>query len=183
MDKAIIQTHSGIMVDLLHPDPFALQINDIAHALAFICRFGGHTREFYSVAQHSLMVALNVPAEDALAGLMHDATEAYCGDMVAPLKACMPAYRDVEAGLWEALAYRYRLPAELPASVRHADKVLLATEQRDLACHYRCPDCELDCLQGAQPLAQRLQPMSPAASYAAFIKHFHYLWRNHNAKK
>jgi len=180
---AITQTHSGKMIDLLNPDPYLIDINDIAHALANICRFNGHCREFYSVANHSLLVSLNVPPADALAGLMHDATEAYCGDMIAPLKAAMPAYKDVEAGLWDAIAWRYRLPDELPASVKRADKVLLATEQRDLACHYICAECKINCLGGAKPLAGRITPLSITASRSTFLKHFHFLKGVHNGKK
>lgn len=181
--SAIIQTHSGHFIDLMHPDPYAISINDIAYALSHICRFGGHVKEFYSVANHSVLVALNVPAEDAMAGLMHDATEAYCGDVVGPLKAILPAYKDIEAGLWEAIAWRYRLPDELPASVLHADKALLATEMRDLTYSYRCNDYATNCLQGVQPLVGRINPLSITASRSAFLKQFHALKEASRGKK
>lgn len=176
--EPIIQTHSGKFVNLLHPDPYALGINDIAHALAHICRFGGHVKNYYSVAQHSLIVALNVPAEDALVGLMHDAAEAYCGDMVGPLKHQLPGYQDIEAGLWEALAWRYKLPERLPQSVVDADLRALAAEHRDLHA-VRLPWA---CLNGVNPIAERITPMSPEAGRSCFTKHFYYLRGLRNAK-
>lgn len=166
------------MIDLLNPDPFALSINDIAHALAHLCRFGGHVKEYYSVANHSLLVSLNVPAEDALAGLMHDATEAYCGDLVGPLKDLLPSYQDIEGGLWEAIAWKYKLPEQLPASVRDADLRALAAEHRDL----HAVRMGWDCLTGVVPLQQHITPLSVAASRSAFLKHFHYLKGMQNVK-
>ena len=83
------------------PDPEQIQIEDIAHALSNLCRFGGHTREFYSVAQHSVLVSQNVPDDLRLVGLMHDATEAYCGDMIRPLKNVLPEFKELENGIWK----------------------------------------------------------------------------------
>lgn len=79
-------TFSGRSVSLYDPTPEMICIEDIAHALSHVCRFGGHTREFYSVAQHSCLVSYLAPAEWRLAALMHDATEAYLGDVIRPLK-------------------------------------------------------------------------------------------------
>ena len=71
-------------------------IEDIAHGLAFQCRFNGQTCDFYSVAQHSLIVADLVPESHRLAALLHDAAEAYLGDMVKPLKVLMPEFSGIE---------------------------------------------------------------------------------------
>lgn len=176
--KTKIQTHSGKLIDLIHPDPYSICVNDIAYALAHLCRFGGHCKTFYSVANHSVLVALNVPKEDALVGLMHDAAEAYCQDIVHPLKAILPGYRDVERGLWEAIAWRYGLPGVLPQSVVDADRVLLATEHRDL----HDDPIEWDCLRGYTPLPHRIHPMSVTASRSAFLKHYHFLKGKHAEK-
>jgi hypothetical protein len=169
---AIIQVHSGKFIDLLNPDPYNFSINDIAHALSQLCRFGGHTKEFYSVANHSILVSINVPAEDALTGLMHDAAEAYCQDLVGPLKAHVSAYSDIEAGIWEALAWRYKLPVELPQSVKDADLILLATEKRDVIEVNNRWDC---ILASVIPLRQRIHPLSMKAAYAVFVRQFHSL--------
>jgi 5'-deoxynucleotidase YfbR-like HD superfamily hydrolase len=179
MNSAFIQTYSGLVVDLLNPDPFLLSVNDIAHALSNLCRFGGHTKTFYSVANHSVLVSMNVSAADAFVGLMHDAAEAYCQDLVYPLKALLPAYRDIEDSLWEALAFRYRLPYEIPQSVKDADAVLLATEIRDVVNISAAVDMEWKSSSGPlncfTPLRKKIYSLSPTASRSAFLKQFHAL--------
>lgn len=82
---------SGVYVNLLDPDPALICPADIAHHLGMTCRYGGGVRRFYSVAEHSLLVVdllrwLGQPAEIVVAGLLHDAAEAYVGDVIAPLK-------------------------------------------------------------------------------------------------
>src|SRR5687768_463704 len=114
-----LQTVSGRWVNPFDPDPSQLDAGDIARALANQCRFGGHSRVFYSVAQHSVIVADLVEqrggdAEDAFAALMHDATEAYLGDMPHPLKHRSPlgaAFREAEDHLERALRERFRIKA------------------------------------------------------------------------
>ncbi len=81
-----IPTYTGKRFFPLDPRPEDICIKDIAHALSHIGRFGGHTREFYSVAQHSVLVSLHVSQDWSRQGLLHDAAEAYVGDVVAPLK-------------------------------------------------------------------------------------------------
>lgn len=168
----ILQTVSGRMINLANPEPADININDIAHSLANLCRFTGHTKSFYSVAQHSLLASLNVGAEHALVALMHDAAEAYIGDLAAPLKYMLPAYREVEAGLWDAIAWKYRLPDELPAEVHEVDLRLLATEKRDVI---GVRDIEWQCLAGIRPFDRRIVPMTAKAARVTFIKQFHYL--------
>lgn len=130
--KPWIQTASDGQFFLDVPRVEDVKIEDIAHALSNLCRFTGHVRRFYSVAQHSVLVSFECDREDALAGLLHDATEAYVGDVSSPLKSMLPEYRAIEARVWRVIAARFGLPDELPESVRHADAVLLATEKRDL---------------------------------------------------
>ena len=79
-------TVSGIVVDLMAPDPDTLLIEDIAHGLAYNCRWNGHTKEFWSVAQHCCMMYDRAPYNQRLSYLFHDAEEAYWGDMIKPLK-------------------------------------------------------------------------------------------------
>jgi hypothetical protein len=126
-----IQTFSGISFNFITGGNTVL-IDDISHALANICRFGGHTRKFYSVAQHSVMVSYIVPAPLALWGLLHDAAEAYMGDMTRPLKELMPAFKDIEKRVEREIWELFGLQGDLPAEVKHADLVMLATERRDL---------------------------------------------------
>jgi len=122
------QTFSGLAFDLIDPAPAMVSIKDIALSLANQCRFNGHTKRFYSVAEHCLYVSRVLPRELAFCGLMHDAAEAYVGDMVSPLKALLPSFRDVEGRVWDAISRRFRLPTAIPAEVEDADRRLLATE-------------------------------------------------------
>lgn len=125
MPSAIITLRSGLRVDLFRPRPEDVRINDIAHALSHICRWGGHCREFYSVAEHSLILSYHV--SHPLWGLLHDATEAYVGDMARPFKAMMPAFSEVEA-LWEAAVREaFGLPP-MPPDVKTQDLRLAVTE-------------------------------------------------------
>ncbi|QIA02113.1 MULTISPECIES: phosphohydrolase [Pseudomonas] len=153
-----ILTFTSKWFDLHEPDADLIDPRDITHSLANLCRFNGHTREFYSVAQHSCLVADLVPEQDKLAALLHDATEAYVGDMVSPLKQWMHAYQDVENWIWERICTRFNLASDLPASVRHADLIALATERRDLM----PPNpATWDCLIGIEPTTETIRPWSP----------------------
>ncbi len=93
-----------------------------------ICRFGGHCREFYSVAQHSVRVAMAVPIEVRLQALLHDASEAYLGDVVRPLKRLMPNYRGLEAKVLSVIMARFGCPTEIADSVHEMDEIALDTE-------------------------------------------------------
>lgn len=137
-----IMTYSGIVFRPLEPEPHMIVIEDVAHALANNCRYTGHVREFYSVAQHSVHVAdllLNEYGafEPSLAywGLLHDASEAYLSDLARPVKQqpeLGDTYRACEERLMLAVAERFGLDWPMPAEVKWADDVLLRAEQRDL---------------------------------------------------
>ncbi|TWT35353.1 hypothetical protein KOR34_02440 [Posidoniimonas corsicana] len=126
-----IGLYEGGRVDLLHPRPEQFTIEDIARGLSRVNRFAGHTHEPYSVAQHSVIVSRLVPPELALCGLLHDASEAYLGDLVRPLKQRLPGYVELEARMMLAIAERFDFPWPKPVEVREVDNRLLVTE-RDL---------------------------------------------------
>jgi 5'-deoxynucleotidase YfbR-like HD superfamily hydrolase len=142
-------------------------IIDIAHALSMQCRFSGHCREFYSVAEHSWRVSLAVPQEYALAGLMHDASEAYLADVSKPIKHLLGGYKEMEDELMHRLAEKFKFTYPLPGIVKVADVVLLATEARDLMgrspAEWKLP---------FPPLANTIVPMSPAKAKDMFLKRF-----------
>lgn len=164
-----ITTHSGETFDFSAPALEAIHIRDIAQALSQICRFTGHTRAFYSVAQHSVLVSHIVPPEQALAGLLHDAQEAYVGDMSTPLKMCVPDFRVVEDRVWQAVATRFGVDPVLPLEVKHADLVLLATERRDLLAR----DGRLwDSLDNIVPMMDRIDPWDPPQARARFLERY-----------
>src|SRR5690349_636686 len=104
-----MQTFTGRQFYPLDPRLDEIDPLDIAHALSMICRYGGHTKHFYSVAEHCLLMSHAVAPEYALWALLHDATEAYVGDMVRPLKHHMPDYRQIEDNLMEVIAERFGL--------------------------------------------------------------------------
>ncbi len=133
-EAAWIQTYSGRRFNPTNPNPDAIVIQDIAHPLSMQCRFTGHTKKFYSVAQHSVLVSYICDSSDALWGLMHDASEAYLVDVPRPLKRSgkFEAYLEYEAQMQEAICRRFGLPLKEPPSVKRADTQLLATEARDL---------------------------------------------------
>lgn len=127
-----IQTLSGKKFSYQFATADDIDIEDIANALSNICRFAGHLPEFYSVAQHSVLTSLIVPAEFAFEALMHDAAEAYCQDIPAPLKALLPDYQRIETLVDDLIRQKYGINPEQAAVVKYADLVMLATERRDL---------------------------------------------------
>ena len=129
-----ITTFSGIRFWPMLPNPADIRIEDIAHALSNQCRFAGHSREFYSVAEHSVRVSQHCRPEDALWGLLHDASETFLTDVPAPLKELpqFEAYRAAERRLQRAISTRFGLAPEQPESVGDADRSILGVEIRDL---------------------------------------------------
>lgn len=132
MGRPSVHTGSGRLVDLYQPDPDTIHWGDIAHALANTCRFNAHTTRFYSVAEHCVRVSFCVPFEDALWGLIHDAAEAYIGDIVSPVKRLCPELYVVERALLNVICDKLGLPHDMPASVLEADERMLATEAHSL---------------------------------------------------
>lgn len=165
-----IQLRSGQYFNLLEPNPEVITVEDIAHALSNTCRFGGHVREFYSVAQHSVMASWQVPLSLKLDALFHDASEAILVDMPTPVKALLPEYRILENTIQAVLAMKFGASHPKPHAVEIADKVMLATERRDLM-----PTCpiEWDILRGINPLQETLRPWPPQRAYQTFLLQYH----------
>lgn len=125
-----MQTYSGKRFFPLDPDPNDIVIEDIAHSLARICRYGGHVNSHYSVAQHSVLVSRCLPPELALTGLLHDATEAYLGDVVRPLKLLLPDYRAIEDNLSLIIGEKFGVQLlPMPALVKEMDTRILNNER------------------------------------------------------
>jgi len=132
MEKTVMQTHSGKLIDLLLFKPEDVRLIDISHALSQIVRFTGHIKTPYSVAQHSVMVSRICPEEDALWGLMHDASEAYLGDVARPLKVLLPQYVTMERMVQRIIGKAFHLPWPMPESVKVADNRALMAEKKAL---------------------------------------------------
>lgn len=121
-------TFMKLTFNFLLPEAASIHIVDIAHGLSQVCRFAAQTSKFYSVAQHSVLVSRLVPREFARVGLLHDAPEAYIGDMAKPLKRLLPEYDEVEARIYRAIARKFDLPYKIPGEVKDVDARLLANE-------------------------------------------------------
>jgi hypothetical protein len=170
-----LQTVSGRWVNPFDPDPEQIELGDIARALANQCRFGGHCRTFYSVAQHCVIVSELIEkeggaAEDALAALMHDAAEAYLGDLPHPIKHRSPlgaAFREAEQPLERAICDRFSVAGASPA-VKRLDRALLATERRTFSSEsWHWPE-----LAGVEPLELELEAWSPDEAADAFLRRY-----------
>ncbi len=125
-----IRLRSGAWLDLLDPSSSDFTIEDIAHGLAHTCRYAGQADGFYSVAEHSLLVSDTAVGHE-LAGLLHDAAEAFIGDVTRPLKQLLPDYKRIEATIEAAIFQRFGLEGVDP-QVKRADLQVLAAEQAQI---------------------------------------------------
>lgn len=178
---------SGRRLDLLDPTPMDIEIEDIAHGLAFVARWNGQTRGdwAYTVAEHSLLVEEIVSRADPaiapqwqLAALLHDAPEYVIGDMISPVKAALgPGYREMDARIAAAVHLRFGLPAAIPrgvkAQIKQADRLSARIEAVEIAGFSPAEADRLFPLPAgarAEGLAIRLRP--PAETRAAFLDRF-----------
>jgi uncharacterized protein len=168
-----IQTSSGSYFDFVDPDKSEFTIVDIAHALSNICRFTGHVRQFYSVAQHSILVSYDVPLHDALAALLHDAAEAFLGDVSSPLKQLLPDYKLIEARVEAAVLKRFGLPPVLPPSIKLSDLRALAAEKRDLM--PQNPGGGWEVLRNIEPLKNKIFPWRSNEAKLVFLDRYYEL--------
>ena len=127
-----IRTFTGKVFDLKILDPESICIEDIAHSLSHTPRFGGHLEKHYSVAQHCVLISLNCSYENMLAGLLHDASEAYIGDMPSPFKKMMPEYKVIEEKLMKVIAKKFQFQLPLPKEVKEHDRAFLHLEWKCL---------------------------------------------------
>lgn len=163
-NKPWIRTVTGKAFPPLDPIPELLDLADISHALGNVCRWTGHPREFYSVAEHCVRGSLAIrdaggSIELQKAFLMHDATEAYIADLSNPLKLVMPDYRAIEERLMTAVVKRFQLVEDQATweCVKIWDLRMLATEARDLMGDPQ----GWPILEGVQRLEERIEPWTP----------------------
>lgn len=132
-----IRTYSGGKVYFFEPEKSYINIEDIAHALSLICRFNGAVSDFYSVCQHSCLVADAVFEETgnkrlAYAGLLHDASEAFISDIPSPFKAHFPGFKEIEVKMEEWLSKSFGFEYPFDPIIKKHDLRALSTEMRDL---------------------------------------------------
>lgn len=152
-------------------DKHHFDIDEIANALSNLCRFNGHCKQFYSVAEHSVRVSQLVPPEYALQALLHDAAKAYVGDIPTPLKRQVPELAELENRILAAILRYYGQPTTLHCEVTHANLVVLATEKKYLTdINEQWP-----VLNGIIPLDGPIHPLSPLNSKILFTSHYNHI--------
>ena len=175
-----IITYTGKVFNLLNPKPEMVCIKDIAHSLAYQCRYTGHTRKFYSVAQHCVLMAMNddLPG-DPLVKLLHDADEAYIGDMARPWKNLLWVWdgrwaieiakpvREFEAGIQKVIGLALKINLEHSAGVKDSDIRMMATEVRDLMPPgFSAEEWGIDI---SNPVEAKIIPWSPEPAEEIFL--------------
>jgi hypothetical protein len=165
-----IVTYSNIKFNPTNPVIDSIVIEDIAHSLSMKCRFGGHSSDFYSVAQHSVLVSYLCDFKDSLSGLLHDGSEAYLIDLVRPLKDSgkFNEFVKYENKLQACIFKKFGLEEKMPESVIRADNLLLATEASNftnwLSYHHK--------IFSEKPLPIKIEPLLPKEAKKLFLRRF-----------
>lgn len=174
-----IQTRSGIPFYPQDPRPEDICVEDIAHALGNLCRFSGHVKRYYSVAEHSVLVSRLVPPRFALAALLHDASEAYLVDIPKPIKPLLPVYERMEANVMKQVHKHFGIHTDLVSErverdthIHYADMAMLLTEKNQLMGEGRIP-WDPSFAAGIEP-AQigELECLAPREAKHAFLERF-----------
>lgn len=159
-ENATISVRSGMSFDVLNPTADKILIEDIAHSLSMQCRFAGHTSEFFSVAQHSIICSLMAPPGFELEALLHDASEAYLQDIARPVKRKLSNYASIENKVMYTIAVKFCFNWPLSKEVKKVDEESLRLE--------------FDCF--ISNTCDALKPMAPAVAKAAFLERFYNLY-------
>lgn len=159
--SGIISTYTGKYLDTRDPQPDQICIEDIAHQLSMQPRFGGRLQDYYCVAQHSIECALLLPMELSLAGLLHDASEAYICDIPSPIKSELPEYYSIEERIMNAISFKFGVMFDDP-EIKRIDKHMLELEWSTLVKNHN---------------RHRLCCMSQRESEIKFLKIFNVLER------
>ncbi len=189
----VIQVATGRLLDVASLKSWEVELEDIATALSNLCRFTGHVREFYSVAQHCFEVSrlAEVLAQKSLnqnipnwatfvgkRGLLHDAHEAYIGDVATPIKSVMCdgfEFEDMVDGIDEAIFKRFGVNATacgLRDVIDTADERMLATEKRDVLTRSDLPWS----YPKLGPIDRVIVPVGPKEAKRLFVERFNELW-------
>lgn len=172
-----VPTFTGQRLCLQEPDAGQLAEEDIAHGLAYQCCFNGQTRFFYSLAQHSLLVAQLVPPQHQLAALLHDGAAAYLGGMVGTIGQLWPQLSVIEKKITLALGKKFSLSGVDSPVIKRAHEIVQATEWRDL--HLSAADPG----NRSAPLPRRIESMAPEEAKRQFSEMLRQLVRSSPAAK
>jgi len=175
------QIYTGKKFWPLDPKPEEVDIKDISHSLAFQCRFNGHVKTFYSIAQHSVLVSKLVPEDQALAGLFHDASETYTGDIISPLKRFLPPeFKEIERKIEDTIFEHFKITNINHAEIKKADKIALFTEMRDLM---EQPPDKWEDQDLFEPHPEKLVPLGPEEAKKQFLERYSELIQKRQEEK
>lgn len=180
-DSSFIEMFSGTMFSLENPQAKDVKLIDIAWHLSNICRFGGGTDSFYSVAQHSVLASKVASPKAAIAALMHDSAEAYVGDNATPMKRHIPEIAYLEGEIIKVIFERFCFtfsPAVIQ-EVETIDRQLMATERIQLT---RNHESKWECLKDVPLLDINIRPWLPYEARRRFLERFHALTSTNLAK-
>jgi len=166
----MIDFNGGITFDYDNPSLSGVGIQFIANSLSKQCRWGGNINRFYSVAEHSVRASWVVPRKFKLTALMHDAAEAFISDVPTPLKRTLPRLMEIEESILQLLAEKYGFIYPLPPEILYIDKVMLATERRDLLTNMPLWDVIKDIAPLTEVISMVEKPCSEWASL--FVSEF-----------
>lgn len=171
----IINTYTGKQFDLLDPKVEMIDLTDICESLSKQCRYNGHIKQFYSVAEHSYRVANIVSDRSKPWALMHDAAEAYIGDIIRPMRLAIKSVSaygiDLSKNIEGLIAYRIRekfnieFDQTIHDEVDKADNILIATEGRDLF-PFGIPE---GWMEGIEPLEEKIYPVTSNMACSKFL--------------
>lgn len=173
---------SGQNLDPMNIQESDIQIEVIAHALAGVCRYNGHTADHkgdpihYSVAQHCVLLSQHVPEHLRKAALLHDASEAFCGDLIAPYKQFLPEFTHIEEGILRTIFNRYNVPFELLDEIHEYDKGISISEMAVLL-----PHIDSHLYKTGKDLTITVEPWSAVLSKAAYMMQFYRLFPTEKA--
>lgn len=125
-------TRSGELIDLFNPNPSQIHIEDIAHGLSNICRWNGQTGEFFSVAQHTILGTARCPDNRKAQWLLHDAEEAYFGDIIKPVKNLFPELEEAADNMRQIIYRKFNIEYIYDDVIRHIDKAMLDWDWNNL---------------------------------------------------
>ncbi|MEJ5079819.1 hypothetical protein [Ochrobactrum sp. MYb379] len=161
-----LQTFTGRQFWPMDPRADEIFIEDIAHSLSMQCRFAGHCKRFYSVAEHSILLSRQMPEKFKLWALLHDASEAYLVDVPRTVKPFLPGYKQAENAVMAAICERFGLVNEMPTELKAADRAIIGDERSNMA------PCVAEWYSTGPGIGARLQYWSPEKAESTFLHEF-----------
>lgn len=165
-----MQTYSGKQFWPMDPRADEINIVDIAHSLSLQCRYAGHCKQFYSVAEHSVLVSRACSPQNKLWGLLHDASEAYLVDVPRPIKPYLPGYKEAEAAVMDKVCSYFGLVHTMPDEIHYIDVRIVEDE-----CKQNMALCDTKWDYCGPPIGVELKLWSPRAAEEVFLAEYELL--------